>query len=150
MDDYSCGHNAFCYRKNPKAEYGICTPYLGLKIGEQANHSWGNGIWSREAGFRFCESFYADADGICRQPFLSISIGSECASNNDCFTSQNENHYCKCTLSIDGKQVCDAGPGDDVWLDAKKAFLEYMEISAYCHPAQGLGECQQSAKYKNW
>ena len=121
---------------------GVCTPYLGLKVGEFASHSWANGVWSREHPHRYCESYFADNQGICRQPFLSIAIGSDCASDNDCFTSQNENFNCKCTLGGDGKKVCDAGPGDQVWVEAKEAFLSYLEKTLYCHPAQGLGECQ--------
>lgn len=142
IDDVSCGHNGFCHRTNPKLEYGVCTPYLGLKVNEQVSHSWGNDVWTRENAFRLCESYFADKKGFCRPSFLSTAKGLDCTSDNDCFTSLGDTHNCKCTLSKEGKSMCDAGPADHVWVEAKTAFIDYMQSTTYCHPARGLGVCQ--------
>lgn len=92
---------------------------MGLKVGEQASFHFNNNKWSRYNPFLLCESFYADSNGICRDTFLSVSKGTQCNSDEDCYTSQNENYFCKCTMNDIGDKVCDAGPSDEEWEQAK-------------------------------
>ena len=100
---------------------------MGLKVGQRASFEAENGRWSRYNPQILCESFFVDPMGYCRDSFVSINKGKECVSDDDCYTSQNENFYCKCTLGAEGGKVCDTGPADEEWIETKnKVILLYV------------------------
>ena len=147
--DADCGHTAFCYFSNLRNLHGVCTRYMGLKVGQKAAWKLSNGIWTHNDPHIFCETFYADVNGVCAEGFKSPNKGMLCEGNSDCENSIGEEFYCRCTYKGDEK-YCDAGPEDDEWLEAREKFVKYLRGTQNCHAARGLDDCLRKDLFKDY
>lgn len=97
-----------------------------------------------------CASYYADSDGVCQESFLSPNKGKECQTNQDCMSSQQKPHTCKCAIDGSQKRYCDIGPDDAEWVYAREMFKQYQAGVVYCHSAKKMQECGHTADYNAW
>ena len=153
--DEDCGHSKFCFNNDPynKAK-GICVKWFGIPKGEKAIFTFDGDNYNREPtdAYLFCETYYANENGICDLGFTVENKGKACSADEDCTNSFGQPGKCKCKMDASNlpEKVCDIGTEDYEWSIVRKKFSIYMAATKFCHTSQRLGRCQRTKEWKDW
>lgn len=134
----SCGTETDC-EISTGCLNNVCTKYYSKKIGDSVGKTTETGIFS------FCETGYADNNGIC-QSLKSETPGKECDENNLCkYTDSSGTTFtiednCKCGYNENGKRYCALGSGDQnytLFIEEVKNY--FFSPDSHCHIAEKEG-----------
>jgi len=105
-----------------------------------------------EGAEKVCRSGWVDQlDGRCSDGVQSKNKGQVCLTDNDCPTSRTGVYAsCKCGYNVNGTKYCDVEGGDEEWMQAREAFVEYIQASKACHNAARWSECGNKEAYSKW
>jgi hypothetical protein len=149
--DEDCGHYHFCHTKGFRGSHGQCAPWLGMQVGEKVTFKSPSGDnWSDYNSHWKCESYYVNDTGHCDLGFQVAKKAGDCLSSKDCATSLNTTHHCACSMGPSGGKICDAGPMDLEWVEARQKFEKYLRGTPYCHTARRLGSCERDDLFYEW